>query len=54
MMNSNLIRLSLRSNLENNDLEGKIYYSNGIVNNISAQFLKTKNLNLENQTLEII
>ena len=35
---SNLIRLSLRSNLENNDLEGKIYYSNGIVNNISAQF----------------
>ena len=35
---SNLIRLSLRSNLENNDLEGKIYYSNGIVSNISAQF----------------
>ena len=39
---SNLIRLSLRSNLENNDLEGKIYYSNGIVNNISAQFFENQ------------
>jgi len=50
---SNLIRLSLRSNLENNDLEGKIYYSNGIVSNISAQFFdnqesKSKELNTRN------
>ena len=39
---SNLIRLSLRSNLENNDLEGKIYYSNGIAVSYTHLTLPTK------------
>jgi len=49
---SNLVRLSLRSNIENDDLEGKIYYSNGIVNNIYAKFFEkheSKSKGLQNK-----
>ena len=49
---SNLVRLSLRSNIENNDLEGKIYNSNGIVNNIYAKFFEkheSKSKGLQNK-----
>jgi hypothetical protein len=54
---SNLIRLSLRSNLENNDLDGKIYYSDGIVDNIHAKFFekqKSKSKKLDNKNSEQI
>ena len=54
---SNLIRLSLRSNLENNNLEGKIYYSNGTVNNIYANFFEkqeSKSKELDNKKSEQI
>ena len=57
---SNLVRLSLRSNIENDDLEGKIYYSNGIVNNIYAKFFekhesKSKGLqNKDNKEINIL
>ena len=49
---SNLVRLSLRSNIENDDLEGKIYNSNGIVNNIYAKFFEkheSKSKGLQNK-----
>jgi imidazolonepropionase-like amidohydrolase len=49
---SNLVRLSLRSNIENDDLEGKIYYSNGIVNNIYVKFFEkheSKSKGLQNK-----
>ena len=54
---SNLIRLSLRSNSENNDLDGKIYYSNGVVNNIYAKFFEkqeSKSKELDNKNNEQI
>ena len=42
-------------NSENNDLDGKIYYSNGVVNNIYAKFIEkqeSKSNKLDNNTVD--